>query len=154
MGKVSDYIVDFKRLSEFSVEKVLRRLSDSLIESGYAKDSFLRSVLEREETYPTGLPASIGVAIPHTDPHHIHKPGISIGVLQEPVVFQMMGNSSERIHVEIVFMLAIKDPKEQVKLLQSLMELIQSEELLSRLKECNSLDEVKSSLTIIPIGSD
>lgn len=124
-------------------EEVLDVLAKTLISNGYAKESFLEAVKEREKVFPTGLPTEgIGVAIPHADSKHILKPGIAIAILKNPVKFNVMGSPEEEVDVRIVFMLAILDPNMQLGLLQDLMSICQQKQLLMELLEADGIDSV------------
>lgn len=113
----------------------LKRLGELLYNKGYVKETYAQAVLERELVYPTGLPTSgVGVAIPHTDTEHVNIPAVAVATLKNSVKFQIMGNPEDVVDVQIIFMLAIKNPKMQLKMLQQLMSIFQKEELLFRLK--------------------
>lgn len=125
-----------------SREEVTTYLAKRLEAEGYIKSSFLPAVLEREKTYPTGLPlATFGVAIPHTDPEHVHKPAISVATLKEPVIFHKMGSPDETVQAKIVFVLAISEPSKQLVMLEKLMTLFRKEEVMSRLSHLTSYEE-------------
>lgn len=118
-------------------EDLLSRLSDILCKKGYVKPSFKQAVMDREKVFPTGLPTlGVKVALPHTDPKYVIKPAILVATLRKPVKFKEMGNGVNDIDVEIVFMLAVKDPEYQIKLLQKLINIFSQENLLLSLKEC------------------
>ncbi len=120
-------------------EDLLSRLSDILYEKGYVKQSFKQAILEREKVFPTGLPTlGVKVALPHTDTEHVIKPAILISTLKEPVVFKEMGNGVNDIDVGIVFLLAVKNPAYQVKLLRKLINMFSKENILLSLKECKN----------------
>lgn len=109
----------------------LKSLSDLFLANGFTKESYYQAVLAREEVFPTGLPTeTVGVAIPHTDTIHVNRPGIAIGVLKDTIKFGMMGYPEEEVDVKILFMLAIKDPEMQIKLLQDLTELFSDAALM------------------------
>lgn len=119
-------------------EEVLGNLSTKLFEIGYVKDSFKDAIIEREKNFPTGLPTEdVKVALPHTDTIHVEKPVIAIGILNSPVVFEDMGSGDE-LNIEIIFMLAVKDPSDQVNVLQKLIGSFVDSEFLLGLK--NSKD--------------
>lgn len=123
--------------------EVLKKIAKLLVESGNVKESYVEALLEREKNYPTGLPTeSVGVAIPHADTEHVIKPAIAIAVLKEPIEFKAMSNPNEEVKVKIVFMLAIKDPDEQIKLLQSLIEIFQDKELLLKIASAESAQDL------------
>jgi len=118
-----------------SKEDVIRHLAALLQERGYVTDDYADAVLERERGFPTGLPTvDVHVAIPHTDTSHCLKPGIAVAILAQPVEFGEMATRDKTLFVDIVFLLAITDPKEQVKWLQSLIGMFQRPGLLQQLK--------------------
>lgn len=148
MSKVSDMFLDknlvARELSAESDIDALKQLSALMIKEGVAKESFTSAILEREKIFPTGLPMEdIGVAIPHTDAEHVIKQSISIGILQEPVEFRVMGgDEGEFVKVKIIFMLAIKNPQKQVEFLQALVDLIQKEGAIEKLVNLHSNSEI------------
>ena len=52
-----------------------------------------------------------------------------------------MGDKNDVVKVELVFMLAMSQPHEQVQTLQNLIALFQDEEAINKLKECNNEEE-------------
>ncbi|MGE6631058.1 PTS sugar transporter subunit IIA [Bacillus sp. NPDC077027] len=130
------------QLEKSSSEEVTTYVADQLKLNGYIKSSFLPAVLEREKTYPTGLPlASFGVAIPHTDPEHVNQPAIGVATLKEPVIFRMMGNPNEMVQAKVVFVLAISEPDKQLVMLERLMQLFRKEEVMLQLANMTSPSE-------------
>lgn len=130
-----------------SREEVTTYLAERLEAGGYIKSSFLPAVLEREKTYPTGLPlATFGVAIPHTDPEHVNKPAISVATLKEPVIFHKMGSPDETVLAKIVFVLAISEPSKQLVMLEKLMTLFRKEEVMTKLSDMTSYEEAVAVL--------
>lgn len=126
-----------------SKEEALRLLGGRLIEQGYVKEDFIESLLEREKNYPTGLPTEpFGVAIPHTDGDRVHKSTVAFASLKNPVKFLMMGTDDKLVEVKLIFMLALKSPDDQLEMLQKLMELIQDPEMVSKLVQIKSADEL------------
>lgn len=122
---------------------VLARLSNLLYERGYVKETYRQAIQNREKQYPTGLPTeTVGVAIPHTDAEHVNEEAIAIGILKKPVAFRLMGNMDEKIPVSLVFMLALKEPKMQLDMLQRLIALFQEKELLVELQSVKNPQEV------------
>lgn len=126
-----------------SKEEALRLLGSRLIEQEYVKEDFIESLLEREKNYPTGLPTEpFGVAIPHTDGDRVHKSTVAFASLKNPVKFLMMGTDDKLVDVKLIFMLALKSPDDQLEMLQKLMELIQDPEMVSKLVQVKSADEL------------
>ncbi len=113
---------------------VIERLGERLRSAGYVHETYVPAVLEREGTFPTGLPlGNLDVAIPHTDTVHVITAGIAIATLAEPVTFRQMGSPDETVAARIVFLLAMKDPQAQVNLLSNLVEMFQKESVLEAL---------------------
>ncbi|WP_296561729.1 PTS sugar transporter subunit IIA [uncultured Acetobacterium sp.] len=106
-----------------------------LLAQGCITENFVDAVVERERTYPTGLPTKIGVALPHTEAKYVLKESISIVTLKNTIVFAGMGNPKESIPVQIVFLLAINDPEKQLKILQTIITIIQNEKMLKKIKD-------------------
>lgn len=102
-------------------EAALRLLATAAVEQGYARESFVDAVVEREATFPTGLPLPVPVAIPHADARHIHKPGMAALVPQAPVRFGEMGSKVRTVDAQFVLMLLVDDPSQQVALLGRLI---------------------------------
>lgn len=139
---LDENVVHLHVLAEDS-EDIIATLSEGLKRHQYVKESFLLSILEREKVFPTGLPlATMGVAIPHTDPEHVIRPMISVAVLENPVEFIVMGSENTKVSVEIVLMLAISDPAKQLSLLEKLMSVFQNDAAMSQLKNAASAKEL------------
>lgn len=128
-------------------EELLSKLSDELYKQGYVKESFKQAILDREKNYPTGLPTpGIKVALPHAKSKYVNKSAILVATLQRPVEFKEMGSRIENIDVELVFMLAVKDPSQQVKVLQKLINFFSKESKLISLKESKEVDYIYNLL--------
>jgi PTS system galactitol-specific IIA component len=122
-----------------SAEELLRKLAVLFVEQGYARESFVQAIIEREKVYPTGVPASaFDIAIPHTVSEHVVEPAIAVAVLDKPLEFKEMGSPDITLHPQLVIMMAIKNPKEQNMLLRKMMKLIQNEDALMAIR--NSMD--------------
>jgi PTS system galactitol-specific IIA component len=130
--------------------EIIEQLGALLLAKGHVKDSYIQAVLEREKNLPTGL--SIGdfcVAIPHTDSGHVNQSNIAIATLKNSSVFHSMVNPEEQLNVEVVFLLAVKDPNLQVQLLKNLMSIFQDKELLIKLRNVRSKKEVSRLLSCL-----
>lgn len=133
--------------------EVLGKLADTLFGKGKVKESYKDAVLQREIQYPTGLPgAGTCVAVPHTDSSHVLEPALAVGILQQPVAFQMMGSLDTVLPVEIVMMLAVDKPEKHLAVLTQLMTMLQDETLLTRIKQATVATEVCSLLSGLSAG--
>lgn len=137
-------------LSGATDQEVLKQMASVLQEEGYVKETFSDAIIQREISFPTGLPmGEINVAIPHTDPEHVNKAGFCLGILEKPVTFNVMATEGEQVEVSIVFMLAIKRKEEQLENLQKLISICQDQEMLKALlsKDIDKINEVMTALT-------
>lgn len=126
-----------------SSDEVIRTLANKFYSEGYVKESFIDAVAAREKVYPTALPAAaFPIAIPHTVSEHVITPAIGVAVLRRPVKFSQMGSPEIKLMPELVIMLAIKDPKEQLGLLRRMMKLIQNSDMLRSVKAAKTAEEV------------
>jgi PTS system galactitol-specific IIA component len=124
------------KLQKNSKEEVLEELSNAAMDAGYAKPGYYQAILEREEKYPTGLHTpEIEVAIPHADAEWANEPSLTIGLLAQPVVFQPMGGEGGEVNAEIVFMLTIKEPKEQINFLRAFATIMSEPKLLMEFRD-------------------
>lgn len=125
----------------------IEQLANKLLDHDSVKESFVEAIKIREEKYPTGLPTeAIGVAIPHTDSIHVKKGALALGLLKNPVKFQVMGMPEDNVDVSIIFMMAIDEPQGHLEMLQKLMEILQQKDLLINIKQANSSKEVANFL--------
>ncbi|MBP6086936.1 MAG: PTS sugar transporter subunit IIA [Pelolinea sp.] len=116
-------------------QEVLTLLANRLFQAGYVRESYLQAVLDRESQFPTGLrTAEVAVALPHAEKEHVLKPAVAVAILAHPVTFGEMGTEDQTVPVEIVFMLSILEPDEQVTWLSRLVSTFQLEGFLPLLK--------------------
>ena len=108
----------------------IHQLVELLLACGYVSQEFEEAVLSREVNYPTGLPLPVGVAIPHTDPVHVLKGAIAIGVFDQPVRFEEMGSHGVYVDCRIVCMLAVKSAASVVGTIRTLVTALRKAETL------------------------
>jgi len=128
-----------------SSKEVIQLLGDVLARYGYVKDSWIQAVIDREEAFPTGLNMpgdDCNIAIPHTDVDHVLKPGVAVAILAHPVTFIHMATDDQLVPVELVFALAISDPKQVIDSLKRIVTALQKPELRQQLKKATSPKEV------------
>ena len=131
-----------------SAEEAMRALAKAMLAEGLVRESFVEAVLEREKTYPTGIPAKVfDIALPHTMAEHVIEPCMAVGVLKEPVEFRQMGTPDIILHPRLIFMLAISDPKEQIGQLKKIMKLLQNDALLLGIRDADNAERVVELLT-------
>lgn len=102
--------------------------SKEMYQKGYVKQTFNKSIKEREKQYPTGLiTQTCQLAIPHTDTNHINKPFISLIRLKKPISFTHMGMGVEQSQAQLLFVLGVMKDGGQVEVLSRLMNLFMQE---------------------------
>ena len=125
--------------------EAIRAACRPLIREGCVTSGYPEDVIERESQWPTGLPTvPIAVAIPHAlRPDNVVRAQISACLLEQPVPFFQSGGTKTDapVDVQLVFILALKDAKEQLALLQKLMVAISDEEMLASLLHAGTPEE-------------
>ncbi|MBR0598253.1 PTS sugar transporter subunit IIA [Sinanaerobacter chloroacetimidivorans] len=138
----------FKELIRSSIsavdsEDVIRQVGKALFDNGFVKETYVDAVAEREKIYPTGLQLKgIAVAMPHTDSAHVNKPAICVAKLEKPVVFAHMGDPDTLVEAEIIFMMAIRSPDEQIDNLKSVLKVFTSEEATNEFRNAKDDQEL------------
>lgn len=123
--------------------ETLDAMSHVMVEKGFVKESYIEAVKEREKVFPTGLPMeAMGVAIPHTDSIHVNKKAIMCGIVEKPVEFVVMATDDDKVEVEVLFMLAIVKPDDQIVMLSQLIETCQDVSVLKTIKEATDIDAI------------
>ena len=118
-----------------SSNEVIEVLSDSLYAAGMVGSKYAEDTIAREMEHPTGLPTKpFSIAFPHADAQGVSQSALAVALLKEPVTFRNMGDPEEDLLVEIVIMLANKEPEEQIETLRSLATLFGQPEKLSELR--------------------
>lgn len=137
------------RIEAQEKETVIKLLCEKLLKKGFVKDSFYANVLKREEVFPTGLPTSIPMAICHTESEHVNSSAIAFGTMSKPVAFQEMGTPERTVMAEMVFVIALKNPKDQVPWLQKMMTVFRDNEILETIRNASDKAEVVNYLNDI-----
>jgi PTS system galactitol-specific IIA component len=83
---------------------------------------------------------SVSIALPHTDIIHVKKTSICVALLTNPVTFSHMGNPNIFVEVELIFMIAILNPNEQIDTLKKLLEILQNDKVASEFKDAKDND--------------
>jgi PTS system galactitol-specific IIA component len=125
-----------------SQEAAFQLLADELVKEQCVNADFLENIIKRELVFPTGLEINgIGVAIPHTDSQYVKESQVAFMSLTEPIPFIEMGTNDKEIQVSLLFMLALKEPHEQLEMLQNLIEMFQKTGVLEKLLAAETIGE-------------
>ncbi len=96
-------------------------LADRLYHFGAVEEGYKQATLDREAQHPTGLPTQpFGIAFPHAEADGVLQSSLAVATLKEPVTFFNMGDPEEELEVEIIFLLANREPEEQIQALRRL----------------------------------
>ncbi len=71
---------------------------------------------------------------------------VAVRILKKPVSFIEMASDNEAIDVRIVFMMALRSADEQLDMLQTLIQLIQDEEVMTTLLKAQETGDVLSAI--------
>ena len=130
-------------LSANDSSDAIHKLGKLLTSQKYVSETYTEKVIEREKEYPTGLPTKgPAIAIPHSFDEGINGNHVAIGVLEKPVKFHSMEDIDAEVDVKLMFMLAIGGSHEQLEMLQFLMKVFQKGELLEKIADADSNDEI------------
>ena len=127
-------------ITETRKEDVIKILADKLKARGLVKDGYYENVIKREKDFPTGLPTVIPVALCHTEAQYVNQSAMAVGTMAQPVEFNEMGTPERNIQAEIIFLLALKDPKDQITYLKKMVTVFKSKETLEKIRDAT--DEV------------
>lgn len=118
-----------------------------LVNRNIVDRDYAELVKQREKEYPTGLktPGAV-IALPHAFDEKVKESHVAVGVLKKAVEFQNMEDFEETLQVEIIFLLAIDEKKDQMVMLQKLMTIFRKKDLLERVKCSNCEDEIQKIL--------
>jgi PTS system galactitol-specific IIA component len=116
--------------------------TQKLVTSEYGAQTWAREI-----THPTGLPTKpFCIAFPHADAEGVNQSALGVAVLHQPVKFQNMADPDEDLDVLLVFMLANREPEEQIQTLKNLALLFGQPEKLVELRDQATLQGAESWL--------
>jgi PTS system galactitol-specific IIA component len=128
---------------------VIAHLGKLLFDAGYVRETFVEAALDRESRLPTGLPLSgdVNAAIPHTEVEHVLKPGLAMATLSAPVTFQNMVLPEESVPCQLVFVMALDQPKAQIEMLQEIAGVLQNPAIIQRLMSARDFEEIRAAFS-------
>lgn len=117
-----------------SKETAIKVLADKLKALDYVNNDYYENVIRREKNFPTGLPTVIPIALCHTEREFVKQSALAVGTLKHPIEFQEMGAPERNVKAEIIFLLALNDPKDQVPWLRKMITVFKSKEVMDKIK--------------------
>ena len=130
-------------------KEVITHLGKLLFDAGYVRETFVDAALDRESRLPTGLPLSgdVNAAIPHTEVEHVLKPGLAMATLSTPVTFHNMVSPEEAVPCQLVFVMALDQPKAQIEMLQEIAGILQNPAVINSLMSANSFEDIQNTFS-------
>lgn len=113
-----------------SDEEAIQLCAKKLQMEGCVTEDFGDNCVKREKEFPTGLPSSVPVAMPHSEAEGVIEDSICLLILKRPVTFHRMDDDNQSIQAEMVFNLAIKDSSGHMAVLRNLMRAFYNEKIL------------------------
>ena len=142
MPYVSDDLIILNLTVENSSEAI-HTLASLLEKQGRVNMQFGPSAIQREQVYPTGVPAQpYAIAFPHAEPSTVYQASLAIGTLAQPVFFRSMEDANKELPVRAVFLLANRNPREHVTVLKKLSRFFKKPEHIDRLLQMRVRSEV------------
>jgi len=142
----NDSLIAFD-LQAKNARDVIDVLAERMHAQGFVTADYGEQTWQRELDHPTGLPTRpFCIAFPHADSAGVQQSALGVAVLRQPVTFQNMADPDEGLDVMLVFMLASRDPEEQIQTLRNLAVLFGQPEKLDELRNQTTLQQVESWL--------
>ncbi|WP_313627723.1 PTS sugar transporter subunit IIA [Enterococcus italicus] len=147
--KLSDYLrkeVIYTASNFQTQEEVFKRVAFDAEKENLVSEDFFQGLVTREKEFPTGIPlGEFGAAIPHTDADLVKEEFVAIIVNEQLIDFKSMEDEHVIVPTKIIFLLGLNEPHAQLEMLQSLMGILQNQELLT------DLSNVKGSQNLIEL---
>lgn len=125
-------------MTETSKEDAIRSLAEGLYALDYVREGYVENVIKREVDFPTGLPTSIPLALCHTEAQFVKQSALVVGTLAQPIEFLEMGTPEQTVKAEIIFLLAINDPKQQVPFLKKMAAIFKDHQMLVSIRDAKN----------------
>ncbi len=119
------------------------------VAQGLGKAGLVDALLERETSYPTGVSAAVGIAIPHADEKYTQHTGVVVATLDKPSSFRPMGGGEGDIPTEVVFLLLMKDTGKHLGMLGTITDLIQDSAKMEALKGESAMEMLSAAFAPI-----
>jgi len=137
------------RITRSRKEDVIRIMAAKLEAGEYVRCGYSEEVIRRKEIYATGLPTVVPVAICHTETQHVNQSAMVVGTMASPVEFHEMGSPEKVIKAEIVFLLALKDPKSHHLFLERMAWVFKDRDSLMRIRDAKLASELIIFLKVL-----
>lgn len=135
----------FLNENDVSRDELFTKVSQQLLNKGLVKDSYLDAVIARENDHPTAMQlAKMVVAIPHVDVEHVNEERLVVATSKDGIEFKNAEDHDENINSNIIFFLLLKNKDDHLDFLVKLMGLFRLSDVMDKLLNSKSPDEVIS----------
>lgn len=127
-----------------TLDDAIRYAGEQMSKRGLVQEVYAQKCIEREQTFSTGLPTDIPVAIPHTDEKYVNRDCLCFQRMKEPVIAIEIGGT-EPLPCKLVVNMGLTGAGTQVTMLSKMMEVFQDEQFM---KTClyEPADKVKKTV--------
>lgn len=126
----------FHDLEAADAQSAIALMCAPLHDQGAVRATYADETIAREHKHPTGLPTQpFAIAFPHAEAEGVHRSALAVATLKAPVQFRNMADPDEELPVEIIFLLANREPEEQVQALRRLAMIFGEAEKLVSLRQ-------------------
>ena len=116
-------------ITDSDCRSVLNHLTGLMVRQGYVDEIYAEKIYEREQNYPTGLQIeNIAIALPHGDSDYVKESAIAVGKCDQKPIFCSMEDAETEIPVDLVVLLAVKNPETHLAVLNNLIEMFSEQE--------------------------
>ncbi|WP_028125528.1 PTS sugar transporter subunit IIA [Eremococcus coleocola] len=137
-------LVAFYQEAPSSWQDAIKLSCAKLIEHEYITEEYSNEIIASVEKFGPYIVIIPDVAMPHANPSSPGVLGTAIAMtkFKEDIKFFDQENNEEK-NAKLFFTLAAKDSDHHLNNITQLMELLSDEDLLEKLKDVNSIDELK-----------
>lgn len=125
----------------------ITKLASLLNDADYIDDipSFVKDIYVREGEGITGI--GDGIAIPHGKSDYVTNVGVAIGILNHPIKWETLDDKPVNIIILFAVSNDVEAARNQLKLLSMFAGRLGHENVISKLQEAQSVDDVISIFT-------
>ena len=124
--------------------ELFEKMAKVFKEKRYVKETYLKSVLEREKKYPTGFEFDgYNIALPHTDAEHVLVQKTVIVRLKKEIKYKEVVSNKE-IPVKLFIMLLVKNGNEQTEILEKLIAIISEKKFYDEVIKAKDVNDLKN----------
>lgn len=121
-----------------SWEMAIREAAQPLLNQGYFNASYVDAMIESVYKYGPYIVVAPDIAIAHARPNgHVHKVGISLLKLREPIDF-----GQESHFARLIFVLSAVDNHSHIEVLQDLAKVLSDTHTVQQLIQSQHVDEM------------